>query len=154
MIHCKAIYYLNENILENILWYIVKRFFYLNEKYPYQEALNHSLCKWRRFGVLQPQQVALALKAEAHFDKIYLVGKRGARAEDLRGLFVEFLNVHNYPHVDYVVVDCGSNDIVHGTPVLDVAATISVAVSELLEEFHIRHVAVCSIIHRQAALGG
>ena len=73
---------------------------------------------------LQPQQIALVLKAEVHFDKIYLAGRRGARAEDLRGLFLELLNVHNHPHVDYVVVDCGSNDIVHKTPALDVAATI------------------------------
>ena len=103
---------------------------------------------------LQPQLVASALKIESHFEKVYLVGKRGARAEELRGMFVQFMNNHNFPRIDFVVVDCGSNDIVHGTPVLDVAATILVAVSDLLEEFNIRHVAVCSIIHRQAALGG
>ena len=81
---------------------------------------------------LHPHKIALSLKAEVHIDKIYLVGRRGARAEDLRGLFVEFLNFFNHPHVDYVVVDCGSNDIVHGTPALDVAATILEASQEFI----------------------
>ena len=72
-------------------------------------GLAHSIANANGVGLasLQPQQVARALKAEAHFDKIYLVGKRGARAEELRGLFIQFLNTHNFLHVDYVVVDCG-----------------------------------------------
>ena len=77
-------------------------------------GLNQSIANTNGVQVdaLETKQISHSLRANKHFGKIYLLGKRGARVEDLRGLFADFLDKNNHPQVDYVVVDCESNDIV------------------------------------------
>ena len=69
---------------------------------------------------LEPEQISHSLKVNKHFENNYLLRKRGARAGDLCGLSADFLNDNNHPQVDYVDLDCGSNDIVSRNPALNV----------------------------------
>jgi hypothetical protein len=53
---------------------------------------------------------------------------------------------------DFIVLDLGSNDLASGTPPLDLAVRIVDIAKFLVEHYHVRHVAICSLVNRTAGL--
>jgi hypothetical protein len=94
--------------------------------------------------------VATQLKVYSHVQRVHLIGKRGASVHNL-------FSPHQIRRINpiFVIIDCGSNDLAdpNSCP-LQVASAIVDLAHHLIKHYRVKHVVICSIIDRQARLGG
>ena len=96
-----------------------------------------------------PSQVAYHFRVSHHYDNVHLIGQRGAKVGDIMPLY----RSANLSSADCVLLDVGSNDLASGESPLNVAAGILHAARRILKDHHVKHVAVCSILYRERAIG-
>jgi hypothetical protein len=97
-----------------------------------------------------PRDCAKELKISNLVKDLHLIGMRGATIVNNPMLIPKNELLVTKP--DFVIINCGTNDMAKGIPPLNVAMELFETAQKLLLESEIKHVILCSAIYRSKGL--
>ena len=99
---------------------------------------------------LSPRRITHSLRLSNLLSKLHFHGLRGAMITDPTFSFPASLLHAAQPTIP--ILDFGTNDIVKGQDPLHIAVTLYELAEQLIKDFNISRVAICSVIPRHAGL--